>query len=145
MKGNNKEVNEKNSRVPAITTEDTTCENHYLQYQQSYPLNSHRYQLHDTLPPSASSSLSSGGLTTTHGSIGSTIDSACTPPGARVTSLGPYTTHPHTMLDMQGLQSAYPGSAVGGMGSIPNIMGGTPGLGLMPSFYGDQNYYRHSR
>ncbi|GFS00932.1 hypothetical protein ElyMa_004568700 [Elysia marginata] len=98
-------------------------------YQQNYHLGSH-YQLHDT-------HISPSGVlaTTSQGSNASTQ-------GARVTQLSP---HPHTMLDMQGLQSAYPGSAVGGMGSIPNIMGGTPGLGLMPSFYGDQNYYRHSR
>ncbi|CAL1541646.1 unnamed protein product [Lymnaea stagnalis] len=50
------------------------------------------------------------------------------------------------MLDMQtvGLQSPYPSSAVGGMGSIPNIsIGNTTGLGLMSGLYGDQNYYRH--
>ncbi|XP_005106278.1 forkhead box C1-A isoform X2 [Aplysia californica] len=55
------------------------------------------------------------------------------------------------MLDMQtvGLQSPYPSSAVGGMGSIPNIsignIGNTTGLGLMSGLYGDpnNNYYRH--
>ncbi|XP_055890239.1 forkhead box protein C2-B-like [Biomphalaria glabrata] len=53
------------------------------------------------------------------------------------------------MLDMQtvGLQSPYPSSAVGGMGSISNLsignIGNTTGLGLMTGLYGDQNYYRH--
>ncbi|KAK6983407.1 forkhead box protein C2-B, partial [Biomphalaria glabrata] len=56
--------------------------------------------------------------------------------------------HPN-MLDMQtvGLQSPYPSSAVGGMGSISNLsignIGNTTGLGLMTGLYGDQNYYRH--
>ncbi|RUS86960.1 hypothetical protein EGW08_005285, partial [Elysia chlorotica] len=131
-------IDEKSSAHPAITTEDITSESLYLQYQESYQRG--RYS---QFPGTDSHRLSPGFLAGTAGFSVSNIDSACTS-GVRATSLGPHATHPHTMLDMQGLQSAYPGSAVGGMGSIPNIMGGTPGLGLMPSFYGDQNYYRHS-
>ncbi|KAH9493180.1 hypothetical protein Btru_022003 [Bulinus truncatus] len=63
--------------------------------------------------------------------------------------LRPASLHHHNMLDMQtvGLQSPYPSSAVGGMGSIPNLsignIGNTTGLGLMTGLYGEQNYYRH--